>query len=239
MQRKMLSLAGTCYGGHPFNTNECGDNLYSNPYGNASLGPATYPVEDVNAMWVLWLNRPDVQAAIYANAPRSPWSGCSNVGYDVTWPSNIPDYTAMFSAGLRVLIFSGDLDIATCPFASTQFAVDALTKLPGGEVTGEWSYWTVQSMPGQQTGGYLEFHKSFVFATIKAGGHEAPGFQPLASYELINAFTSDSLTKLAAKKQTPLAVLALQPPKKMTQSSILREKLRSSKAKRAVGGPKR
>jgi serine carboxypeptidase-like clade 2 len=214
-------------------TNECGDNLYSNPYGNASLGPATFSSEDVNEMWTLWLNRPDVQIAIHANTPRTPWSGCSGIGYDVTWPSNLPDYQAMFDAGLDVLIFSGDLDITTCPFASTQYAVDALSRLPGGELVTEWSAWTVQGLPGQQTGGYLETHKGFAFATVKAGGHEAPGFQPLASYDLINAFTSGKLESLLQSKNKQKLTAAKAQPPKLTQGSILRSKMRKPGARKA------
>ena len=194
----------------------------SNPYGNASLGPATTPTEDVMAMWTLWLNRPDVQSAIHANKPASDWTECARIGYDVTWPSNLPDYQAIFAANLKVLIFSGDLDVTTCPFSSTQYAVDALTKLPGGEVTSEWTYWTVQRADGAQTGGYIEQHKSFTFATVKAGGHEAPGFQPLASFELMNAFISGNWAPILPNQANAAKPKAAKPAK-LTQASILRD----------------
>ena len=128
---------------------------------------ATAPAPDVDALWGKYLNRADVQAAIHAKAPRAPWSDCSDIGFDVTWPSSIPDYTAAFEAGLKVLVFSGDLDVTTCPFLSTQVAVEALSKLPGGEVTRNWTAWDVKGVAGAQTGGYIEYHKKFTFATIK------------------------------------------------------------------------
>ena len=109
--------------------------MYANPFGNASLGLAVMPSQDVDADWEAWLNREDVQTAIHAKKPRAPWSSCSDIGYDVTWPSSLPDYAAAFDAGLKVLVFSGDVDVTTCPFASTQVAVEALSRLPGGEVT--------------------------------------------------------------------------------------------------------
>ena len=224
LQSQLRTLAGSCYGGFDFFGNNCGDNLYSNPYGNATLGPATAPVPSVDELWGQWLNRPDVQLAIHANAPRQPWSDCSPVGYDVTWPSNIPDYTAIFAAGLRTLIFSGDLDVTTCPFASTQYAVDTLATLPGGQVTTPWTYWTVASLPGQQAGGYLEIHASFAFASVKGGGHEAPGFQPLASFELMNAFLQNRLTELVPKATRSKPAQA---KTKLTQGSILRSKFRT------------
>jgi hypothetical protein len=169
---EMFVLAGHCWDGNGFDSNACGDNMYSNPTGNASLGPAVAPAPDVDAAWGAWLNRADVQAAIHAKTPREPWGDCSNIGYDVTWPSNIPDYTAAFTAGLKVLIFSGDVDVTTCPFASTQIAVDILSRLPGGEITQNWTAWRAAgALAGHnQTAGYLERHAAFSFATIKAGG---------------------------------------------------------------------
>ena len=227
---EMYALAGTCWGSNTFNGNACGDNMYSNPYGNASLGVAVAPYADTDALWGAWLNRADVQAAIHAKAPREPWSDCSNIGYDVTWPSNIPDYTAAFAAGLKVLIFSGDVDVTTCPFASTQVAVDALSRLPGGQITRNWSSWSVYGVAGNQTGGYLEEHAAFAFATVKGGGHEAPGYQPLASFELINAFTRGVLGSLTLPQPAPqAAAAAAAAPAKKSQGSILRDAVRKTR----------
>jgi hypothetical protein len=222
LTEEMFALAGHCWGENGFDSNACGDNMFSNPYGNASLGVATRPAPDVDALWGAYLNRADVQAAIHAKAPRAPWADCSDIGYDVTWPSSIPDYAAAFAAGLKVLIFSGDLDVTTCPFLSTQVAVEALAKLPGGEVTRNWTAWDVKGVAGAQTGGYIEEHKAFTFATVKAGGHEAPGYQPLASWQLISAFTSGKLSELAAPREPAPAA----PPAKKSQASVLREVLR-------------
>lgn len=110
---EMFTLTGHCWGDNTFDGNGCGDDMYSNPYGNASLGLAVVPSQDVDANWEAWLNRADVQTAIHAKTPRAPWSSCSDIGYDVTWPSSIPDYSAAFEAGLKVLVFSGDVDVTT------------------------------------------------------------------------------------------------------------------------------
>ena len=132
------------------------------------------PYADVDDLWNRWLNRGDVQAAIHAKTPRAPHSDCSDIGYDVTWPSSLPDYAAAFDAGLKVLIFSGDVDVTTCPFASTQVAVQALVDAfpDAGAIVQNWTAWQAPGLPGAQTVGYLETHKGFSFATIKAGGHE-------------------------------------------------------------------
>jgi hypothetical protein len=172
LNNEMIALAGSCFGG-----NGCGDDMYVNPYGNATLGVGTVPTNDVSAAWTTYLRTPAVQAAIHAKAPTAPWDDCSNIGYDITWPSNIPDYIAAFDANLKVLVFSGDVDVSTCPFSGTQVAIDALSQLAGGELVANWTSWAVAGISGigaGQTGGYLETHKAFSFATVKAAGHEAP-----------------------------------------------------------------
>ena len=227
---EMFALAGTCWEGNTYEGNDCGDNMYSSPYGNASLGLAVAPTQDVDAQWTQWLNRPDVQLAIHAKPPRAPWGDCSSIGYNVTWPSNLPDYAAAFREGLKVLLFSGDVDVTTCPFASTQVAVEALTKLPGGQVTQPWSAWTAAGVAGNQTAGYLEIHKAFAFATIKGAGHEAPGFEPLASFELINAFTRGNLEGLLASSSRSSSAAAAAAPRARTQGSVLREALQRTRA---------
>ena len=165
---EMISLAGSCFGG-----NACGDDMYNNPFGNATLGVGTVPTNDVSAAWTKYLNRADVQAAIHAKTPRAPWDDCSNIGYDVTWPSSLPDYIAAFRSNLKVLVFSGDVDVSTCPFSSTQVAVNALSDLAGGELVSNWTSWAVAGLGGiaaGQTGGYIEKHKAFSFASIKGAG---------------------------------------------------------------------
>ena len=228
LNNEMIALAGACFGG-----NGCGDDMYVNPFGNATLGVGTVPTNDVSAAWTVYLNQPAVQAAIHAKTPRAPWDDCSNIGYDITWPSNIPDYIAAFDAGLKVLVFSGDVDVSTCPFSGTQVAVDALSQLAGGELVANWSSWNVQGLGGiaaGQTGGYLEKHRAFSFATVKGAGHEAPGYQPLASFQLIRAFVTGKLDELVAPAPTPAPAPAAAQPK-LTQSSILRAAVARTLAK--------
>ena len=43
---------------------------------------------------------------------------------------------------LNILIYSGDVDIATVPHAKTQICLDGL----GRSVTESWSRWTVQAL---------------------------------------------------------------------------------------------
>lgn len=165
------------------------DNEWSNEMngGNGTLGLYVgAPAVDRDANWATYLNRADVQAAIGAKSPVfPPWNDCvmnNDWQYDATFPSSLPQYTALFQAGKQVLIYSGDVDVATCPFAGTQYCLNQMNR----PVLSGWQSWNVQ---GQQAG-YVQQYDVMTFATVKGGGHEAPGFQPLASYEMVNRFIS-------------------------------------------------
>ena len=225
LYNELVKAAGQC-----FAENACGDDMYSDPYGNATLGAATVPYNDQTASWTAYLNNPAVQQAIHAVKPSSPWDTCADINYDVTWPSSVPDYETAFQAGKRVLIFSGDVDISTCPFASTQVFVDYMTTRAYGEITQPWTSWNVVTAGNTaQLGGYVEHHRGFTFATLFAAGHESPGYQPYAAFQLIKSFVQNKLDVLATKEVDMKASEDQNSkPKKLTQSSILRSKISST-----------
>lgn len=135
-----------------------------------------------------------------------------------TWPNSLDDYAAAFKAGLKVLVFSGDADATTCPFSSTQVAVMALTELPGAGISANWTSWSVNA----QTAGYIERHgAAFTFATVKGAGHEAPGFQPYATYELVRSFIAGTLDALTAPPPRP----SKNSRQRATQASVLNQKV--------------
>ena len=63
--------------------------------------------------------------------------------------------------------------------------------------------------------------------------HEAPGFQPLASFQLMQAFVTNKLDELAApaKPQAPAPAPAAAAEPKLTQASILRRHVAATLAK--------
>lgn len=206
------------------------------PSGNGSLGVETVTVNDVDIAWDAYLSRTDVQAAIHARPPHGggAWVQCGGIGYKITWPSSLDTYSAAFSAGLKVLVFSGDGDATTCPFSGTQVAVIALSELPGAAISANWTAWTLNG----QTAGYIERHgDAFTFATVKGAGHEAPGFQPYATYELVSSFVKGTLDKLTAP---PPPRPAPRRQRGDTQSTILNravnEELERQSAQRRRGG---
>jgi len=131
-----------------------------------------------------YLNRKDVQSAI--GAKPMVWNECAggNFNYTSLGNSMIPNYKYFFEArpDIDILIYSGDVDIATVPFGITHACLSELHEVP----TQVWGPWFVNGA----TAGYVEAFEHYTYATLKGAGHECPQYQPLTSYELILRFTT-------------------------------------------------
>ena len=100
----------------------------------------------------------------------------------------IPFYKTLFSLrpDIHVLIYSGDVDIATVPGPITSKALLPLQPT----IKTEWSPWFVNGA----TVGYVQYYDTYTYATVKGAGHEAPAYQPLSSHNMIERFyTTHSL----------------------------------------------
>jgi serine carboxypeptidase-like clade 2 len=160
--------------------------------GNASLDFATSPSPEKqlcnsnNDLVTTYLNRPDVQSAL--NVPNTNWQVCHDLQYNIVGDSMNPYYEYFFKAkpSIQILVYSGDLDILTVPFVFTQPCIAQLS----GKITSPWQPWFVNGA----TAGYVEVYDKYTYATVKGAGHEAPGYQPLTSFNMIKRFmTTGSL----------------------------------------------
>ncbi|OMP08724.1 Peptidase S10, serine carboxypeptidase [Corchorus olitorius] len=85
----------------------------------------------------IYYNRPDVQKALHANTTgiRYKWTACSEVlnrNWNDTDVSVLPIYREMIAGGLRVWVFSGDVD-SVVPVTATRYSLAQLkltTKIP-------------------------------------------------------------------------------------------------------------
>jgi len=162
--------------------------------GNGSLEFSNYPSPDssncnpTGQVLTNYLNRADVQKAL--NVPPTQWVECSNaLNYVVVGNSMVPYYEFFFRAkpGVKILVYSGDLDILTVPFAFTQPCIAQLS----GHITQAWQPWFVNGA----TAGYVEVYDKYTYATVKGAGHETPQYQPLNAFQMIQRFiTTGSLT---------------------------------------------
>lgn len=132
----------------------------------------------------IYYNRPDVQQALHANKTRIPykWTACSEVlnrNWNDTDVSILPIYREMIASGLRIWVFSGDVD-SVVPVTATRYSLARLkltTKVP-------WYPWYVK----KQVGGWTEVYEGLTFATVRGAGHEVPMFKPRAALALFRAF---------------------------------------------------
>eukprot|EP00966_Prymnesium_polylepis_P021805 501101-Prymnesium_polylepis.2 len=83
----------------------------------------------------------------------------------------------------RVLVYSGDEDIATVPTPCTQACLAQLERDGVIARRGSWTPWRVG---GGIAAGYTESYDRLVFATVRGAGHTVPQYQPLLSFELFS-----------------------------------------------------
>ncbi|GLT75534.1 hypothetical protein SLA2020_472510 [Shorea laevis] len=132
----------------------------------------------------IYYNRPDVQRALHANKTKVPykWTACSDVlnrNWNDTDVSVLPIYRKMIAAGLRIWVYSGDVD-SVVPVTATRYSLTQLkltTKVP-------WYPWYVK----KQVGGWTEVYEGLTFATVRGAGHEVPLFKPKAALVLFRSF---------------------------------------------------
>ncbi|KAI6670366.1 hypothetical protein NL676_005251 [Syzygium grande] len=144
-----------------------------------------------------YYNRPDVQRALHANTTKIPykWTACSEVlnrNWNDTEVSILPIYREMIARGLRVWVFSGDVD-SVVPVTATRYSLAQLklaTKIP-------WYPWYVKKQVGVtldlrreilHVGGWTEVYEGLTFATVRGAGHEVPLFKPRAALQLFKSF---------------------------------------------------
>ncbi|KAK7258207.1 hypothetical protein RIF29_32730 [Crotalaria pallida] len=131
-----------------------------------------------------YLNREDVQEALHANVTKLQydWEPCSNVisKWGDSASTVLPLINEFLSNGLRVWIFSGDID-GRVPVTSTKYSIDKL-KLP---IQTAWHPWFAYG----DVGGYTQVYKGdLTFATVRGAGHQVPSYQPARALSLIKHF---------------------------------------------------
>uniref|UniRef100_A0A7R9YTY5 Carboxypeptidase n=1 Tax=Chlamydomonas euryale TaxID=1486919 RepID=A0A7R9YTY5_9CHLO len=134
-----------------------------------------------------YLNLPEVQKALHANQTvKLPhkWSDCSReieYNMDDLLSSMLPVYKELLeNAGLRILVFSGDVDGIVPVVGSRRWTAGL-----GLTTTRPWQPWLSAT---QQVGGYIVEYEGLSFATVRNAGHMVPYVQPERMYHLFSAF---------------------------------------------------
>ncbi|ELR20229.1 serine carboxypeptidase [Acanthamoeba castellanii str. Neff] len=176
-----------------------GDDLYSNYCtGNSSLDifeqtPNCLRFETVANRW---LN------AIHARV-GTKWTECSRALNYTMQKQNMLVYLQEFFVkrpDLKILYYSGDVDIATVPFAYTQYCLNGLHR----PIVKRWKPWYAPGV--QAVAGYSEVFDRYTFVTIRGAGHEAPMYQPALAYHVFSNFLqSGALPEVAPQRRPAMA----------------------------------
>ncbi|GKA21579.1 putative serine carboxypeptidase-like protein 23 [Tanacetum coccineum] len=134
-----------------------------------------------------YLNLPQVQKAFHANVTKLShrWETCSKL--IVHWKDSpttmFPIYKRLIALGLRILLYSGDVD-AVVPVSGTRYSIDAMNL----KVVKPWRFWTDAT---KQVAGYRVVYDGLTFATVRGAGHEVPRFQPHQAFALLKMFLAN------------------------------------------------
>ncbi|GLJ12192.1 hypothetical protein SUGI_0186370 [Cryptomeria japonica] len=143
-----------------------------------------------------YLNLLEVQHAMHVNRdfiPMKKYSLCGSIAYFDSVRTVLPIYKEILSKGLRMLVYSGDVD-SIVPVTGTRLSLNALKlKIKEG-----WRPW----MNGDNdVGGYSTvYNAGLTFATVRGAGHEVPSYQPARSLTMVKYFIANQ--ELPAPKPT-------------------------------------
>jgi serine carboxypeptidase-like clade 2 len=131
-----------------------------------------------------YLNDPQVKSLIHANA-SIVWTGCSDIvdysRFDLL-SSMLPTYQFLISQGLRISVYSGDVD-AIVPTVGTREWINAL----GVNEVVPIRAWTVNG----QVGGWTTQYKELNFTTIRNAGHFVPEMQGERALKFFKSFLNN------------------------------------------------
>lgn len=140
-----------------------------------------------------WLNTAAVQDALHVSSGKAywkQWQVCTgSINYQPNTPNEPRDvYPGLVKAGLRIMIFNGDVD-GCVPMPDNE----AWTSGMGYPVKTGWHAWQVNS----QVAGYAtEFDapggSPFWFVTVHDSGHMVPQYQPQRALAMITNYFKNS-----------------------------------------------
>ncbi|XP_074281508.1 serine carboxypeptidase-like 33 [Silene latifolia] len=135
-----------------------------------------------------YFNKPDVQSTLHANINTGnanasiKWQVCKDSilnTYHVTVASVLPIYKKLIQGGLKIWIYSGDVD-GRVPAIGSRYCVESL----GLPVKTPWRTW----FHNNQVGGRIVEYDGLTFVTVRGAGHLVPLNKPSEALALIHSF---------------------------------------------------
>ncbi|KAL7156688.1 hypothetical protein ABFS83_02G025300 [Erythranthe nasuta] len=136
-----------------------------------------------------YFNLAAAQKPLHANITKLPykWEVCSGL-VGGNWDSKgspssmFPIYDRLMAAGLKILLYSGDVD-GVVPVTGTRYGIAAMNL----KVQKEWAPWYSDS-ESTDLGGFLVDYRGLSFATVRGAGHMVPQTQPRRAFALFTKF---------------------------------------------------
>ncbi|TVU31480.1 hypothetical protein EJB05_23167 [Eragrostis curvula] len=131
-----------------------------------------------------WANNASVREALGIHEGTVPsWIRCNyDIPYTCDIRSTVKYYLDVTTKGYRSLVYSGDHDLVV-PFIGTQAWIKSLNF----SVVDKWRPWYVD---GQVAGYTRSYSNNLTFATVKGGGHTAPGDMPSQCFTMFERWVS-------------------------------------------------
>uniref|UniRef100_A0A5B7A0X4 Putative serine carboxypeptidase S10 family protein n=1 Tax=Davidia involucrata TaxID=16924 RepID=A0A5B7A0X4_DAVIN len=134
-----------------------------------------------------YFNRVDVQTSLHANIrgnTKVEWKACNHSifrAYKYTVSSILPIYTKLIKGGLKIWMYSGDID-GRVPVIGSRYCIESL----GLPLKSPWRSW----YHDHQVGGRIVEYEGLTFVTVRGAGHLVPLNKPSEALSLIHSFLS-------------------------------------------------
>lgn len=129
-----------------------------------------------------YLNSVDVRKALHIPEAVQDWELCSDV-VNAHWTRQYTDmtdvYTFIHEAGIKGLIYNGDVDMA-CNYLGDQWFIENLNYT----VTADRRIWMTEG----QVGGFVKRFDLLDLLTVRGSGHMVPQNKPAPALHMIQAF---------------------------------------------------
>ncbi|KAI3860826.1 hypothetical protein MKX03_034847 [Papaver bracteatum] len=134
-----------------------------------------------------WANDVAVRKALHVREGTiGKWNRCNRgLPYEKDVKSAIEYHRNISTKGYKVLIYSGDHDMRVVRI-STESWIRSLDNL---SILDEWRPWFVSGLIAGYTRTYSN---GLTYATVKGGGHEAPGYKPEECFAMFERWISNT-----------------------------------------------
>uniref|UniRef100_A0A2C9VKA9 Uncharacterized protein n=1 Tax=Manihot esculenta TaxID=3983 RepID=A0A2C9VKA9_MANES len=131
----------------------------------------------------IWANDKNVQSALHVREGTiKEWPRCNlSLWYKIDVRSSLQYQKLLTNKGHRVLIFSGDQDLAI-PYLGTLAWIHTLNLT----ITDDWRPWLIDDQIAGFVITYSKGKYNLTFATVKGGGHTASEIKPKEAFVMID-----------------------------------------------------